>query len=159
MKNPCYIQRGRFTNHKGPVTSIDQVIDYDVMSNAWFEFGALNRSLRCLADMVDELEVIAVDLKHPDGRGMFIICKIDDSSTVDGFIKKMATMSYHCQHWYMEEDPYLKNCLYGSGSSSYFNSFDVWWDLENNYLFGFGKKNMQKIIKGIRAYRDKLKRS
>lgn len=155
MKSPRLIQRCKFKEHKGPVGGIDEVLSYDYQGNSYFEWGMLNKSLRRMVSYVDELIVVPVNYCHNDGRGLFIICKSEDIGTVKEFVNELSK-SNSPKNWFIEEPPHFHDVLVSNGKPSYVSSFDAFWDIENDYFFGFGKKNCSKIIKGIKAYRNRI---
>ena len=61
----------------------------------------------------------------------------------------------------LKERSYFKESIFGEdfmgrkiNENSFYNT-DAWWDIENDIIFTFGKKNAKKILRTIKNTRDK----
>lgn len=152
LNDTLYIQRCKFTDHKGEVTGVDQLLDYDYMGSSEFEFGALNRSLISLALNAQNLSVFQTKFKHTDGRSVFIIGDRTQEVEYLKIIDCIMTNKYR-----YKEYPYFKESLSPNVEKKYLcQQFEFWWDIKNHWMFGFGKKNVERVLKGIIAYEKRL---
>jgi hypothetical protein len=149
MKKPYLIQRGIFKDVKGPITGIDQLISFDYMGSAEFEWGSMPKSLKVMCKEADLFEVYPTGFQRMDGVGVFIICKPVDKDTVMGYVEKLALNMYR-----LKEFSYFPEALEPKHS---YDRIDFWWDIQNQYMFCLGKKNAQNVIKAIKAVREKKK--
>lgn len=159
MRTPYLIQRMRFKNNPTGET-IDGILEMDYMGSAEFEFGALPESLKKMTKTADEIIIeIFKDIKNYKNQKLCLIGLESDIyeylSYVDDLINERLRL---------KERTNIKESITGKDfrgrpvkEDSHF-TINAWWDIDNQIMFCFGKDNARKIIKAIKALRDKKKK-
>lgn len=145
---PYLIQRGTFKSINSSITGIDQLITYDYMGSSEFEYGALPKSLKQMCIHIDEYEIYKTDHTSKDNEGLFILCKPEDTALIKKFIDEIIENEYS---WNLKEYPRLKQSL----NKERFYNYNMWWDIDNHYMFCIGKQNCKNLITAIKAVRER----
>jgi len=150
MEKPWLIQRASFKDVKGPITGVDMLLHFDYMGAAEFEFGALPASLKEMCRTVDLLEIFKTSHKCVDGQGLFLLCTPQQKDGYEEYLKGLVDDKIR-----LKESTGLGRALRGESSTVF--AVNHWWDLDNHVMFCLGKENCAKVLKGIKAVRDKKK--
>lgn len=141
MRTPYLIQRGWFEDNIDNFDGIDDLIRFEYMGAAEFEFGATYRSLKRIALKKDELKIYSYD---KDNIPIFIICKPNEIDEYRIFISALIENKIH-----LKEHSYL-DYLFGFGKrDNWQTKTNFWWDLDNDVMFCLGKMNAQNVLKSI----------
>lgn len=157
MRVPYLIQRMSFKKNPSG-DSIDGIFELDYMGSAEFEFGALPKSLKKMTKTCDDLTFEFIkSIKNYKNQGFCLIGLPGDIEDYKGFIDKLVNDDLRTK-----EMVKLKEAIDGKDSlgrpiEESFNKTEAWWDIDNQVMFTFGKDNARKIIKAIKAVRDKKK--
>lgn len=159
MNTPYLIQRLIFKKsartNKG---SFDDVLGCDYMGSSEFEFGALPKSLKRIAKGFDELALnIYSSLKNHKGQKLTIIAK----KSVSEYYYSHYMVDLASGKMRLKEQSRFNQAISGKDwrgkqIDDYFK-VDAWWDIDNDVIFTFGKKNAKKILKAIENTRNKKK--
>lgn len=153
MEQPYLIQRGYFKQVTGPITGIDQLIRFDYMGSAEFEFGALPNSLKQMTRDYDEYQIFETEYAQQTENGKIpikVICKLWDKDRVIKFIIGIFKDSYR-----LKECSYFKESIIHQKGKLYPRNFNFWWDIVNNYMFCAGDDKARDILTALKAVRDK----
>ena len=147
MNRPYLIQRMRITDATG---SFDDTLNLDYMGSAEFEFGALPASLKRITKKCNNLKVNSFKkIKKYNGQSLCIVAtELDAKEYFEQYIKDLVNNNIK-----LKEVSRLKDEINGCGSE--YLRVDAWWDIENDVIFVFGKKNAKRIQKTIQNTRDK----
>lgn len=160
MKRPYLIQRCNIEDIKGK--TLDKMLRYDYMGSSEFEFGALFKALTKIANNFDKYKYsMFKQIIHEDGRRICIICPEDfDTEQYIKFLlgvieKDIKRKELDCSYSYDLGDGFnlsLKEPIYFTVSTKKnrkYNYVDVWWDLDNNVLFTFGKNQCKALFNAL----------
>lgn len=151
VKAPFLIQRGRFKDVKGKITGVDQLLYFDYMGSAEFEFGALPRSLKQITSIVETLVITNSKIKDYKGTGVFILHAPEQSA--DSIIEHLHQIKKGKMR--LKEGARFRENLDEPLNS--YNVINFWWDIDNNYMFCIGKDNCRRLLKAVTAVRDQKK--
>lgn len=174
MIQPYLIQRGlvvdnRHLHYKRAVekagspnkVTLSGIVSFDTMGSAEFEFGAVSKAFKTLYETKDILKLwhhptierISLTNKRltKDKRTMWVIGQETNQEEINTVILKLSNDKY-----LLKERTNLPQQCIGTRETplpfvyerGHFSE-DFWWDIENNFLFGFGLKNSERIWKGI----------
>jgi len=146
---PHLIQRGKFKSGGEP-TGYDALVSNDYMGSSEFEFGALPKSLRAITVDLDSYKIHATDLKHIDGRGLFLVCKDDDEHDLQRVVRNLLNNVRRDPYW-LKEPTYLSESL--TGTKHY--DFEIWWDIENHWFAVLSKDNARQLLKGLKSLKER----
>lgn len=164
MIKPYMIQKITMNNVKGECF-IDDLFSYDYMRHPEFEFGALFKALGKASKNIKDYKLhMCSDIIHRDGRKFCIIynTKTTDINKYIEFIKSIIQMDnkeYHCSIDFVwngiptsliEPIDFSRNVVDYKNENKSWPYCDTWWDLDNNVIFHFGKKDTEKILKTLK---------
>lgn len=158
MIKPYLIQRMQFKSTPSGKT-IDGILSMDYMGSAEFEFGALPKSLNKMIAVVDKLTIECfTHIKNYKNQTLCLIGLTDDIydyiSYIDDIVKDKLLL---------KERTNIRNNITGKDflgrpiNDQFFSFTNAWWDIENQIMFTFGEGNAIKIVKAIKATRDRKK--
>lgn len=152
MEQPYLIQRGRLRDISSPITGIDQIVAFDYMGSAEFEFGALPKSLKKFTIVADNLKIYETEIEDYKKEKIYIISSGNsDFGKINNFILQISLNKYR-----LKEYSRLFESL--NNLSNDYMYIDFWWDIENNYMFVIGKENAENVKKAIIAVRDRKRK-
>lgn len=158
MKAPYLVQRAKFKENG--IGSIDDVMRFDYMGSAEFEFGALPKSLKRMTSSADKLSVYEF-IHCVSGTTKKPLYVISVGEVHDDYLEHILLMSKgelrlkECSHF----DDAIKGVNF-HGEPITKNSWDhcdVWWDIENDIMFAFGDVEIKRVLDSLMATRDKKK--
>lgn len=175
MKPISAIQLAKLTDKK-PSDGIDKILRYEYMGNSYFEFGAKGNSLRRI--IANELVIVevkglckaALNRKNkPISQKVYIIGSPDIIDEYIPHIQYFANPEKADRKWNMFAARLPGKEIYTMQEPIYFyvnlnslqnigNTYDVWWDLDNDVMWTFGKENASKLTKAINASAETIKR-
>lgn len=122
------IQRCKFKNREHK-SGIDSILSFDYMGSSEFEWGALPNSLKKIRTELNNYVYLDVPLQD---KVITVFCNDSQKSDVKLYLSKLAKNEMNLKE-FSAFDSYIKN-------DGYFkDSFDFWWDIENDLMFW--KKN------------------
>lgn len=127
---PYLIQRGEQrvvpdTTRKG----IDQLIKFDYMGSAEFEFGALGDSLKAIRNNdPSEYECRNVRVKDVKNKMVTVFAKKSQIDEIIESINHLADNKYHLKG-------YSNFPEWFNGKLRQSEKCDFWWDIENHFMF------------------------
>lgn len=139
MENPWLIQRAKIrkennTNRKG----IDQLLDFDYMGSAEFEWGALPESLKRIRASIKDY--IFTNMSF-NGKPFNVLCKFSEQKKLSEILDKLS----------LNEFPLKEYCDFaystGKKTSSIFQTEDLnhfWWDIVNDWMVWIDDKKFTK---------------
>lgn len=158
MQAPYLVQRANFKGNN--IGSVDDVLSFDYMGSAEFEFGALPKSLKRLTIKAGELSVYEFIhcVSGITGDPIYIISV---GEIHDDYLEHILSMASN--ELRLKESSHLDNIVRGHdfrGEKLNIDSWcccDAWWDIGNDVMFTFGADNAKRIVDSIVATRDKKK--
>lgn len=162
---PYLIQRGTFRkelnlNKKG----IDQVISFDYMGAAEFEWGALPKSLNRINEQLSFQEDGKLDLSRSygmfpfdhNGKSLMLFCKHEDEEEVKSYLIQIAKYERRCKEFTL-----LDEALGYSHSKSGLN-INFWWDIDNDWFcwvnnYDYTQMFLEGMSKSLKLYQMKEK--
>ena len=125
MKKPYLIQRAKF--QKRTDKGIDQLLKFDYMGSAEFEWGALLESLKRIRRRQEKYTQFEFTFENFEDKPIMILCKKSDKEELPKILAQITDRELRLKE-YCDLEDYLKGNKY-SGVS------DFWWDIENDYFF------------------------
>lgn len=123
------IQRGRFETREK--VGIDNLVRFDYMGYAEFEFGALPESLASIRSCINEYIYLDVPIKD---KVITVFCKDSQKTDVKTYLEELAEDKMRLKS-YSEFNSYI------NGDKFLPSRTDFWWDIENNLMFW--RKNVE----------------
>ena len=151
------IQRGKFKDDVKDPTGIDDIIRWDYMGSAEFEFGALPKALKSIVSLLPTLSVHVVSsIVNYKGERLWVICSGEQVPEITRFFEKEATddMSHR-----LKESMNFKQMITGKDfmgnpvNDNYLQNF--WWDLQNNWMACFTKEKAILILDSLKKIKIK----
>lgn len=153
MKKPYLIQRVKLSRNKTQgIKSFNDYFDCDYMGSAEFEFGALPKSLKTFTKTSD-LKSTKFDTKNSEDKHLYIVSAENNERSKEYYELYFKELQDNDFPFHTKESTYLKSNI--NGKTKHFTKVDVWWDIENNIMFCFGKSTKDAILKAIRNTRLK----
>jgi hypothetical protein len=146
MNKPWLIYRCTFKKN-GTSEGVDSLLRFDYMGSAEYEFGALPKSLKRMVSKIEKMEIFKTPYKRNDGKGLFLLC-LPEEREYECYIHNMVQSKYEK----LKEQIYLKANI--DGTASYSKS-DIFWDIENDIIFGFGEEEVDAVREAIDNFRKK----
>lgn len=157
-ETPWLIQRMNLKETTVPSPSIDELLSFDYMGSAEFEFGALPKSLKQMTSVVDDIEVFGMkQYKAFDGKMICLICTKEQFEIYKEFIPGLIDDKYRLKEWTKLRDR-IQGEMFGSPLREDQLKM-AWWDIDFNVMFCMGKEEARKILKSIKVVRDRKKKS
>lgn len=131
------IQRAKFADR--PIKSgIDQILSFDYMGSAEFEFGALPESLKRIRS--NSKDYIQFDYLIPGykDKPLTILCLKNQKEDVINLLPLLAKNKIR-----LKERCDLDAYLSGEMSS------DLWWDIDNDFFFWRTNSGFSEKFKGL----------
>jgi hypothetical protein len=147
MKPIYLVQLGQ--KRKEPLEAkegIDALISWEYMGSAEFEWGALPNSLKRFRASAKSFEAKATGLKATDGRSLMLLCRPEDRSEIEEFLKGNSKTRDH-KRWFLKERLELAESLAPEAEANKWRLYDVWWDVENDWMAVLGEKLAEKVFK------------
>ncbi len=160
QKRVRLVQSGHFRNNvdsinKKEITGIDDIIYFDYMGSAEFDFGTLPRSLRRMTINKDFYKVFVFNqYKDENGNPLKVyaphvsfknVQKIVDRLVVDGYgLQEYCSLHRHVQKPEKTEEDTRFN---------YKDDRDFWWDIENDFFMFF--EHTDKVLEAMDALRKR----
>ena len=156
MRKPYLIQRMILKDNVPKNPSIDELYSMDYMGSAEFKFGSLPASLKKMTKTIDEIKVGMVkEYKNHKGQRLFLIGLEKDILEYQKFTPDLVDGKIRLKEWTM-----LDGAIKGETIGIEYNPKrhpSAWWDIDNQVMFTFGKKNAINLWKAIKKVRDKKK--
>ena len=152
---PSYlIQRGEI-NKYGKEYNEFALLDFvnlSYMGSAEYEFGAVYDASDHMINTYESLELFKTDIKHYDGRDLYIYCKPEIKDNV------IATIEYEmdASNKRITKESTRINRVFNKNES--LCKEDFWWDLEYNFMFFLGNNKTAESFKKSVANTVKYKR-
>ncbi len=149
-KNPWLIQSGYFkkgvANLKDEdINGIDDILNFNLMGSAEFDFGALPHSLCRMTINGDFYQVYTITKYHDKvGNPLKIYAPIIYKDKIIEYVAGLIENKY-----FLQESCYLR--AYIEKGIKKGNEF--WWDVENDYFIFF--KHTDKILKAMEAFKKR----
>lgn len=148
MEKPWLIYRCVFKEGMDS-SGIDSLLRYDYMGSSEYEFGALPKSLNRFIEKIDKTGVFETLHKRFDDKGLFLLCGDNEKDEYCLYIDEMVNEKYESlkERIYLNKNLCDKNIRYGKA--------EIFWDIENDIIFGFGKDNIKKVKEAIENVKRK----
>lgn len=159
MSEPYLIQRAfvRPDMTREKVKGIDDLLAFDYMGSAEFEFGALPKSLGAILAELDSYKVFKTQYKSLAGVDLFVFCRESERDTVLGWVDSLVQGDVR-----LKESTYLADALGTGKLSRWAPSANMlptaWWDIQNHWCAILGKpkaKWLKLAFEKVRAKRAK----
>lgn len=123
---------------------VDANFQLSYMGSAEYEFGALPKSLRRICGKLPESEVTVVEeIKNPEGVPLSVF----GAGFADDYKNELMELASEKGHGKTKRSSYFTNVVSGTGYGSDKEWF--WWDIENDFIFCFGVKNLDKAVMAV----------
>lgn len=154
---PHLVQRCSFKSGvtNSLATGFDSVASCDYMGSAEFEFGALPASLKVITANLYQYKIFRSPLKNKDGEELWFLCKAEDLAELEKVIVILANDSQ--REFSLKERMRLQQSLECSRTEKKYGYIDLWWDIGNHWMAGFGKDRMQLLKVGLEKLRQRWK--
>lgn len=156
MKKPYLVQRAKFKENG--VGSIDDVVRFDYMGSAEFEFGALPKSLKRMTSNADKLSVYEF-IHCVSGITKAPLYIISIGEIDDDYLEHILSMAKG--ELRLKEASNFNDAVKGVDflgepiNKDSWSSCDVWWDIENDIMWAFGADEIKRVLDSLIATRDK----
>lgn len=157
MNRPWLIQRAKFKNNTpSKIETVDQAIRFDYMGAAEFEWGALPQSLKRICKEIEKYKISETSVKnYYDEKVLYLLHHEDISSReYEKFIYEDIAGKLRLKEW-----TNLKRHITNKNDESfekYLKDYNIWWDIDNDVWFTFGKEEIERIKNSIINVRDKM---
>ena len=160
MNKPWLIQRANFKDEG--VGSIDDVLSFDYMGSAEFEFGALPKSLKRMTKNIDTYQLESVDsiVSGVSGKALYVLLpertQLQDAVDVLSQIASNGIQLKESSNMdlIVKGRDFLGDEL-NTGSWCF---CDVWWDIDNDIMWAFGADEISRVLNAILTTRDNKKK-
>ena len=130
MENPYLIQRAKFKKEISEnKTGIDNLLNFDYMGSAEFEFGALPKSLKRVRENIGEYIQFQYSFNKFPSKVVTVFCKKDQEKEIpqilENLIEGKIRLKGFCD---------LKDWV-NPGNFSFKYPNDFWWDIDNDFFF------------------------
>lgn len=130
------------------ITGIDDIIDFDYMGSAEFEFGSLPRSLRRMTINKDYYSVFTFDeYKDKNGNSLKVYAPRLYFDNVKGIVDRLVVSGDGLQEYCSLHRNFMEN---DDNSTYYKYTSNFWWDIDNDFFIIF--ENTDKVLQAM----DKL---
>lgn len=159
-ETPYLIQRMNFKKNPEAGFGIEALLSMDYMGSAEFEFGALANALKVMCSTADKLEVAVIkDVVSKKGQRLYLVLPKGSADNYRPVIDELAAEKIRLKAFanftaHLTGTTFMGRELDENG---WRGLPEAWWDLDNNVMFTFGKKNAENILKAIRNVRDRKK--
>ena len=152
MKTPYLIQSGRTKTFNPDAETMDDLIQFDYMGAAEYEYGALPASYTRIIESLVSDHYMLFYIKIAE-RDITVWCKLDEIDAVTSNIQKVYDGVR------LKERANFKQSLDDPNPS--WRTPNIWWDIENDYLFWISddkfREQLHKIV-SIRITKNNLKK-
>lgn len=156
------VQRARFNKDFRKATTYEELVDFDYMGAAEYEFGALPFSNARINDNADEYELFIIDeLKSSTGVPLNLYCRRDEKDKIVEdlmtFVKRNDPNQVSTYH--LKARINFAHMYYGFVWSIAPETDNFWWDLRGDYIFFYGaadRKNafLQVVANAIKEHKE-----
>lgn len=131
------------SNSKAP--SFDDTFRLQYMGSAEFEFGALPASLLRICHHLDEYHSFTANeiTQAKTESSLRILCKDNQLSEIIKAILQISEAP-HVREPHVKESLYFYENRFAPDKDKY-GHVDLWWDIDNDFFFTFGKVTMKKL--------------
>ena len=135
MRNVYLVQRGTVVENPSKDNKFSDNVKNDYMGSSEFEWGALPKSLRSIAENKSAYKMLKIQDFNLEGNILYFYSNISDAD-MGKYLKTLSEMRNGT--WHGKENSYFEvNRKYGKA--------DFWWDLENHVMFSFNEKMMNVL--------------
>lgn len=168
IRTPYLIQLANFKDKYDSTGGVDNLLQFEYMGAAEFEFNALPKTLNRLIEKFSELEVtMNKSIVKENGQRLCVISTKEDYKEYIFYINGLANppkddVKYSIsvpikdpvkggreRRQLKESSHFYRNLKQNKNDHSKYGFYDVWWDIENDVIWTFGKENANKILKAI----------
>jgi len=174
IKTPDLIQLATIRQNWKQTDGVDALLDFEYMGAAQFEFGALPKTLDRLISIFTDLKVtMNKDIVRHDGKRLCVISTKEVYDEYIFYIRGLASPPKDDKRYSMSvpvKDPkegcrttrqlhepshFYRCYTEPKTKENRYRYYDVWWDVENDVIWTFGKENANNILKAIGNVRTK----
>ena len=160
LKIPYLIQRATIPSYKSQYTSenptFNQVYGLDYMGSSEFEFGAIPKSFTRIIENLDKYSIIEYNnIKNWKTEKLMVFIYGDGKQYIE-YIKKMGEGELD-----LKERIYFEYHVRGKDiagkkmtDESYSARTQIWWDIDNDVFFCFGKEKMNRLVESLKNSRQ-----
>lgn len=130
---------------KNNFNDINDLLNYDYMGSAEFEFGALPKSYKRIRFNFNKYKVFNTGLKNYNGVPCYVLCKENIKDEVIDNIKELAKGEQRLKEYITFEHHITK-----SKSSWSKPKENFWWDIGHDFMFWFGQDKNDVITEIIK---------
>lgn len=135
MNKSYLIQRAKFRNNPNK-KGIDQILSFNYMGSAEFEFGALPQSLKRIRENFKDY---MYSLYFINDKAITIFCKKSELSEILNTLEKLAKKEIRLKEW-IDFPNWLND-------KEHWNDF--WWDIDNDFMFWEENKQFEEKFKQL----------
>jgi len=149
IRTPYLIQRCKVVDKPVNGVKFSENVKLDYMGSAEFEFGAVPRSLRLIAEHSQDYHLVPVrDVTNQKGDILYIYCNLP-FERVPEYVEIVKKLRNTRDIRTKESTHFYFNAL-----DEWYNKdnerTDFWWDLDNDIMFSF-RADMMKVLPGCIA--------
>lgn len=133
------------------------MVKLDYMGSAEFEFGALPASLCEITSKLEKYQLFSTPIKNADGETLFAFCLPENEQELQGIL--LVLRDPRQRQFYLKEQPRLDRSISTLRKDKAYGYIDLWWDIGNHWMVGFGKNRMKILVKGLTALQKRWKAS
>lgn len=157
MEQPWLIQRAKFRNVKNENSeTVDQIIQFDYMGSAEFEWGALPKSLKRICKNIDEFIITESSIKNYEQKFLFLLHNKNDSPVeYEKYLLEDIAGKLRLKEW-TNLHTHITGVMFNDKPiPDHVKELNIWWDLDNDIWFTFGKEQMLRIKNAIQNVKKK----
>jgi len=154
METPNLVQRATIKVPLAPVGSrLNESVNLDYMGNAYFEFGALPKSLRRIEQKAHLFRMRRLeDIKSDTGFTLRVYSYLNDRE-FEQYHKCLRMMrGLEKANFNLEESTHFE--VMKNGGFSFVSGTNFWWDIRNDVMWSFNKTFMSRLPKQLQASFD-----
>jgi len=145
---PYLVQRGTFKKENYGTNKLAELINFDYMGSAEFEFGALWYSLERILQKLDEYTILKVkEVKDIKGNTMLVFGNKNKVKELIEVAKGLAQDTYILKEYsginsYIKGDRWIRD--------------NFWWDINNDFFIFFEEGKETLIKKALKNQKEQL---
>ncbi|MFA7287257.1 MAG: hypothetical protein WC055_00095 [Melioribacteraceae bacterium] len=160
METPYLVQIGKLKNTQKDGPSVDDLVNFEYMGSAEFEFGALPKSLKRICKNLDKYVISKLSTKNLMDVHFCLIHNPENVSLkeIQEFVDNQISNNPIC----LKERTSIKESVTGFGGwdnrkLEARQMYDIWWDIDNDFWIVLGNENASKILSSFYVAREKKK--
>ena len=153
-RDHCYlVQRGHWKKeiNATDIKGIDDVVSFDYMGAAEFEWGSLPQSLKRMLKHQEVYEFIKLPKRKDAATNqLYIYAPIENAADYKEMVRTLIKKPYTTKMWNG-----LHEYMHSSIEELEDRKTNFWWDIENDFFIFFGEEHFVYIQKAMEGLAEK----